>query len=328
MRIVISAIVMISSLLVALAAAACELVAVPDSQLAAVLKGKGVIASSTAVVFRSSLERDEDGAPHAYHRGLADASPDPGLDHICNGGDVLEQKGDKLINKYRDGGSIGALDGIDPATGVKRSLLCKRDYISIRDAGFPACGPGHLCMRWYGVDVEPRSCGYNRKDQMGCGVPRLQKSEDGSDTDYYISTNQLRRPGAHSPFVQSDFADATRVPFLVTPGGLNSIAGNALKTGDLVVVVWGGRVAYGVIGDSGPPGQIGEASKALLAQLGAKAVAATHPSTTIIFPNTKARIMNHWPLDSRKIEAEARKLIAENGGVEALKTCAGLETLR
>lgn len=136
-----------------------------------------VQSSSTpvAIMFPSKLERDDDGGPNAYHVGYKGISKDPGLDHICNGGSVLELKDGRLVDKYREGGSIGSLSDVDPATGWSRSALCKQDYINIRDAGFPACGPDNLCMLWYGIASTERHAG-SPTTMMGpmiCGVANL-----------------------------------------------------------------------------------------------------------------------------------------------------------
>ena len=214
----------------------CPLIPIKNSQLPVFLHARGVQVGDNpqVLVFTSGLERDEDGAPTAYHRGLKDDGPDPGMDHICNAGDVLEFRNGKLINRYGSGGSVGALSGIDPVSKVSRSKLCKRDYIAIRDAGFPVCGPDTLCMRWYGVKVAPRSCGYNRSKDFGCGITVLQRGPDGRDADFYLTTNILRRPDStEDSLVQSDYADATKVPFIVIPRRIKRT--HPTKTADIFI---------------------------------------------------------------------------------------------
>src|SRR5271166_3202412 len=70
--------------------AGCPLVATSPASLSGPLAGKQVLVSSSPprVLFNSVLEQDDDGTPTAYHRGNADDSADPGLDHICNGASV------------------------------------------------------------------------------------------------------------------------------------------------------------------------------------------------------------------------------------------------
>jgi hypothetical protein len=313
------------------AAAACPLQPVSDAQLAQVLRNHGVRASASpaAILFRSKMALDDDGAPTAYHRGNADDSADPGLDHICNGGDVLELRTDRLVNKYASGGSIGALSGVDPASGIKRSRLCKRDYIAIRDSGFPPCGAGHLCMRFYGVAVVSRPCGFNRPEQMGCGLPIRQKDAAGNMLPFYLTRNIVMRPGSsEDSLVQSDFADASNIPFIVMPGGVPLPGAMRWKAGDLAIVVANGRTAYAVIGDSGPSGKLGEGSRALLRELGIGPTDDPAAVTTLLFPGTAARIAGSWPLDPARFRTEARALIdAVTGGGGALRTCPGLQSL-
>ena len=59
---------------------------------------------------------------------------------------MLEHRDGRLFDPYGAGGSVGSLSGVDPTTNVGRSQLCKRDYIKVRDAGFPPCGPQQACM--------------------------------------------------------------------------------------------------------------------------------------------------------------------------------------
>lgn len=313
------------------AAAACPLQPIADPLLAPVLREHGArtAPSPGAMLFQSKMALDYDGAPTAYHRGNADDGPDPGLDHICNGADTLELRNDRLVNRYAQGGSIGQLGGVDPASGIRRSRLCKRDYIALRDAGFPRCGPGHSCMRFYGVAVMPRSCGFDRAAQMGCGIPILQTDAAGNSLPFYLTTNTLRRPGAtEGSLVQSDYADASRIPFIVIPGGVMLPDGMRGRPGDLAIVVANGRTAYAVIGDSGPANKLGEGSQALLRVLGIGPTDDPNAVTTLLFPGTAAGVTGPWPLDPAVFRTRLRALIdAVEGGAAALRLCPGLQNL-
>ncbi|MEG8028958.1 hypothetical protein [Sphingomonas aerolata] len=257
------------------------------------------------LAFRSKLARDEDGMPTAYHRGFADDRPDPGADHICVGGDVLELKAGKLVNKYASGGSVG-----DLRRAGGHSLQCKRDCIAIRDANFPACGPDLLCMRWYAVEVKPRSCGYDRPEQMGCGTPVLQRGKAGKELDYYLTANKLRRAGASGATLsQSDYADASSVPFLALHGRLNYPTAQQPRVGDYAAVVVRGRVAFGVFGDIGPATKLGEASRALLRQLGRDTVE-EGGAYTVLLPGSSQLASLGWPLTADAIRNGARFKLA------------------
>jgi len=312
----------------------CPLAPVDPSRLPKVLAGAMLMRASDpdVVAFKSKLDRDDDGTPNAYHRGLKDARSDPGLDHICVGGSVLEFAGGRLRNRYAGGGSVGALGGIDPKTGTSRSLLCKRDYIAIRDAGFPACGPGALCMIWYGIAAEQRACGYRNQfggpDDQRCGAPVRQRDAQGRPGDYYLTTTSLRRP--QSPWdtrVQADYVNASRVPYIVLPGGVAPPGRVRWAVGDLAVVVWKGRTVYAVVGDSGPRDKLGEASRAALVGLhggSAAPIPATDPATTVVFPGSAAVLGSRWPLTADVLATEGRKLVERAGGAAALARCPGL----
>jgi hypothetical protein len=64
--------------------------------------------------------------------------------------------------------------------------------------------------------------------------------------------------------------DASTLPYVVIPQSSNGFnyktAG--LKMGSVVAVIYAGKVAYGILGDVGPAGVIGEASYAMAQQLG------------------------------------------------------------
>lgn len=260
--------------------------------------------------------------PTAYHIGFADGRPDPGADPICDGGDVLEWQGSTLINKYAEGGSVGDLHR-------PHAHLCKLDYLAIKEAGFPACGPGHLCMRWYGVAVQPRSCGYNRAHELGCGVPIVQRDEHGLPTQYYLTTNTLRRPGSSaSTTLQSDYADASLVPFIVVPGDGRLPGGLTASPGDYAIIVANGAAVYAVVGDSGPSNRLGEASRALLARLGGSTIDSADGAFTMVFPGTADLGSMKWPLDpvviQRNGENKIKNVVAMPAGnpVAVAKSCA------
>ena len=288
-----------------------------------------------AVLFRSGLEIDFDGAPNAYHKGNIDESVDPGFDHICNGGTVLEFKNGRLVDKYGSGGSVGKLGGIDPNTGIGRSKLCKLDYIALRDKGFPSCSSSQNCMLFYGIKVQARACGYENPfggpNDMRCGVPILQRDDKGELRDFYLTTTAYRRPNANSDSLkQSDYVDAAKIPYIVMPGGQKLPGNIPYEQGDIAVVVRGKHIAYAIIGDAGPSKKIGEASAALLWQLDTKGpveFTRTPATMTILFPGTRKLLKKEWPVDPNEIKRKARTLLGELG-VDDLRACEGLERLQ
>lgn len=288
-----------------------------------------------SVLFRSGLEIDYDGAPDAYHKGNIDGSADSGLDHICNGGTILEFKNGRLVDKYGTNGSIGSLGGVDPKTGIGRSKLCKLDYIALRDQKFPPCSPTQNCMLFFGIKVEARVCGYDNPfdgpDDKRCGVPILQRDDKGNRRDFYLTTTAHHRPGTDtSSLRQSDYVDAAKIPFVVMPGGQKLPGNIPYEQGDIAVVVRGKHISYAIIGDAGPAKKIGEASPALLWQLNTKGpieFARTPATMTILFPGTRTQLNKVWPVDPNDIKLKARKLLTTLG-IDDLRACEGLERLQ
>ncbi|WP_316228259.1 glycoside hydrolase family 75 protein [Bradyrhizobium sp. SZCCHNR1039] len=312
----------------------CAFAPVPEDKLVGVLRARKVILRSSdpvAIAFQSQLERDDDGGPNAYHVGYTGIGADPGLDHICNGGSVMEFKEGRLVDKYGDGGSIGKLDGIDPTTTWSRSALCKQDYINLRDAGFPACGPDTLCMLWYGIASIPRKCGfesaYGGADLDRCGVPIRQSSSVGKQRPYYLTTTALKRRDASSSTTkQSDYANASIVPFVVLPGGLTLPDGMKWKVGDIALVVWKSNVVAAIVGDVGPRLKLGEGSRALLRELRDGKSSATidkdGPVTTILMPGATSAASANWPIDTKVLEKDGATMLVKLGGRRGIKACA------
>lgn len=83
-----------------------------------------------------------------------------------------------------------------------------------------------------------------------------------ADPDYQSSTSAVTSTG--QPL------DASRLNFVVVPLDTDgfSFSSRNVKSGTVVAVVYGGRLAYGIVGDLGPRGTIGEASAYMAEQLG------------------------------------------------------------
>lgn len=71
--------------------------------------------------------------------------------------------------------------------------------------------------------------------------------------------------------------DASTLPYVVIPGSSNGFnyKNAGLKMGSVVAVIYAGKISYGILGDVGPQGVIGEASYAMAKELG------INPSPTI-----------------------------------------------
>ena len=64
--------------------------------------------------------------------------------------------------------------------------------------------------------------------------------------------------------------DASTLPFVVIPSPSNGFdyKAHGLKLGSVVAVIYAGKISYGILGDVGPAGVIGEASYATAVELG------------------------------------------------------------
>ena len=119
------------------------------------------------------------------------------------------------------------------------------------------------------------------------------------DDGYFVAATTLKQDGAALPdgCAPSRYLDAEKIPFIVMP---DDAFGNA-RTGDLVVGRLRGapadRVVYGVVGDTGPIAQFGEASIAFNRALVAKS----------------APIVNDHDVDSLDIDGGAVTLVLLGG---------------
>ena len=310
----------------------CPFVLVPPGKLSGRLEGRTVQSSADplAFVFHSKLDRNDDGGPDAYHIGFHGISPDPGLNHICNGGSVLEYKDGRLVAKYRLGGSVGSLNDVDPETRWSRSALCKEDYIRLRDAGFPACGPANKCMLWYGIASTSRACGYPNDydgiNDLRCGLPIRQLDTKGAERPYYLTQTSLRRPGSHhSSRQQSDYANANELPFIVLPKGFTLPGNVEWNVGDVALVFWKLNMVTTVVGDKGPSAKLGEGSRELLRQLrgdSSSPIGGENSVVTILLPRTRSKVLAEWPIDPKQLATMGTIALSKFGGLQKIKNCA------
>jgi hypothetical protein len=109
--------------------------------------------------------------------------------------------------------------------------------------------------------------------------------------------------------------DAARIPYVVVPGvsARWSYRSAGIEMGSVALVIYDGKIEYGVVGDVGPASILGEASYAMAKSLGidpdpARGGAASGV-TYVIFPNaTVSRLEDHAAAVAAG-EVEARKLL-------------------
>jgi hypothetical protein len=153
----------------------------------------------------------------------------------------------------------------------------------------------------------------------GDGEPFVQGPNDPFPG-YYVSATALadRTKPVSDP---ARYVDASKVPFIVLPGGMAREIG--ARPGDFAVVfnLRNGKSSYAIFGDVGPPDRIGEGSMALAENLGIRSDArnggARRGILFLVFPGSG----NGRPRPIEEINAEAEKLLQAWGGTSQLTAC-------
>ena len=139
----------------------------------------------------------------------------------------------------------------------------------------------------------------------GNGEPFVQGPDDPYPG-YYVSTTALmdRSKAVSDP---ARYVDASRIPFVVLPGGTARQLG--ARPGDFAVVFnpRNSRSSYAIFGDVGPPDRIGEGSMALAENLGIRSDArnggARRGILYLVFPGSG----NGRPRTVEEINAEGQR---------------------
>lgn len=171
--------------------------------------------------------------------------------------------------------------------------------------------------RWEGLAKDPY------------GEPYIQGPDDPYPG-YYVSETALadRSKPASDP---GRYVDASRIPFVVLPGGMARELG--ARPGDFAVVfnLRNSKTSYAIFGDVGPFDRIGEGSMALADQLGIRSDArnggARGGIVYLIFPGSG----NGRPRTIDEINAEGQKLLlswesAISGGACTAQRAPGAHT--
>jgi hypothetical protein len=163
------------------------------------------------------------------------------------------------------------------------------------------------------------------------GAPLIQGTTDPKPG-YFVSTTSLKQPGQSSRTPQAQL-DSNTVPFAVIPTTWQRSGQPGPRLGDFGVAYRrsNGKLAYFVIGDTGPRNKLGEGSVALHQALG-NAPFVTRNGVRralkriggrdvlyLLFPSSA---QTGERLDAASIERMARPLLERFGGVERLQACA------
>jgi hypothetical protein len=152
------------------------------------------------------------------------------------------------------------------------------------------------------------------------GEPFIQGPDDPFPG-YYVSATALadRSKPASDP---TRYVDASRIPFVVLPGGMARQLG--ARPGDFAVVFnqRNGKSSYAIFGDVGPYDRIGEGSMALAENLGIRSDArnggARRGILYLVFPGSG----NGRPRTIEEINAEGQKLLQAWEGSISPDACA------
>ncbi len=143
----------------------------------------------------------------------------------------------------------------------------------------------------------------------GDGEPFIQGPDDPFPG-YYVSATALadRAKPVNDP---TRYVDASKIPFVVLPGGMARQLG--ARPGDFAVVFdqRNGKFSYAIFGDIGPYDRIGEGSMALAENLGIRSDArnggARRGILYLVFPGSG----NGRPRTIEEINAEGQKLVQD-----------------
>ena len=155
------------------------------------------------------------------------------------------------------------------------------------------------------------------KDQNG--EPLIQGPNDPYPG-YYVSATALadRDKAFNDP---TRYVDATKIPFIVLPGGLARQA--EARPGDFAVVfnLHNGKSSPAIFGDVGPEDHIGEGSIALAENLGIRSDARNGGTGGEVVWLVFAGSGNGRPRPIEEINSEANRLLETWGGTVRLNAC-------
>lgn len=162
------------------------------------------------------------------------------------------------------------------------------------------------------------------------GVPIIQGDSDPKPG-YFVSTTALHQPGENPRTPQAQL-DSNTVPFAVIPGNWQSSGKPGPRLGDFGIA-WrrsNDKLAYFVIGDTGPRNKLGEGSVALHQALGndpfvmrfgvrrALRGIGDRDVVYLLFPGSA---QPDGQFDAASIERITGPLFEWFGGIKRLKTC-------
>lgn len=213
-------------------------------------------AAPAFVAFRTSLNVNTDGAARSY-LAFPDApeTETPRYNSILNGVQLRDGTPDKPGKVIATGKNSG--NQVLAALTTQR----KRNWKWL---------PGEPVIDWVAIETKPETIDGETR-QTPCKNKALGDQ-------YYVSRVKIEaRPAkpdgsAFEPCDQARWLDADRIPAVVKPG--SALFGTfGVQPGDLVVIFdaaagrGAGRTHFGIVGDTGPKKEVGEATPAMISAI-------------------------------------------------------------
>ncbi len=208
--------------------------------------------------------------------------------------------------------------GVAGMLGEKDAALWKNSHLgSIDPAKLPLAGDVYRRGSYGSAnEVAVRTLPSMTTSPGKTAEPLLYQTSMAIDSDGAGDAHKADKDGQDATslnYANGDSLDPTKIPYVVLPLGFAK-KHPGVQLGDVVAVFYQGKVSYGIWGDEGPVGQIGEGSIALARSLGIDADPNTGGVETgvtyIVFP----RSGNGAPLTPAEIQQRGTALLKAAGG--------------
>lgn len=212
-------------------------------------------------------------------------------------------------------GATKAVEAVESARAVRAVGAVGADELRARTAGCDRVSNGSYAKD-AGAEATVPVCGAKGavywKADLDVACDGLEGAICNRENDpWYLPDTAVRQSDGRP-------LDAETLPYVVvpTPGRIWKYYESGIRGGGIVAVVHGDRVAYGVVGDTGPAKIIGEASYAMARALGIDAdpVDGGVPSgvTYILFTGSEADPVESRTSATTRGEALARAFLTSN----------------
>lgn len=210
--------------------------------------------------------------------------------------------------------AVGLLSQLQADCGSSSGTVTAADLLALTSTCSPLPGVSKFANDSGGT-ASVSMCGLNGalwfKADMDIDCDGGSQSECTKDPYYQPETSCVSSSG--------DYLDASTLPFVVLPLDSNgfTMSSYGIKCGSVVAVIYGDQLEYGVVGDRGPKGVIGEASYAMADLFGINpdpiSGGASSGVTYIVF--TEGAVVS--PIESHSAaqtlgDEEAIQLLADN----------------